>query len=406
MTRLSYVVGYPLRDFGNGQYTMSAYAIKLTDFPTSLFHEVTMLAPAELVPESRFEKRVIVGSNFPNLRVVQLPMSASRLTRCLRQFPIIWRSVGKADLVCVNIPEEASFLAACICRIRSKPLLVQVIGDWGPAVLVSGTPTLVRKIKAIFGSWMARFTVRSADLVFTQGKALYDKYHPENPPAVRSPIVHTTLATSMFFKQDDRPFNRPLRLLSVSRLTPGKGLDLLIQAVELLAQRGIDAEWWCVGTGPQAVELEQLAKTKDIQGVRFFGFLEGEKLLQAYRDADMFVLPSYTEGIPNVMLEAMAQSLPVIMTAVGGIPTVLEDGVDGLLIAPRSVEAIVDAVCRLDEDRELTNRLRRAAYRKALTYRMDELSREHEALIRETFGDIASPNSSQSESECEVLLEK
>ena len=407
VAKLCYVVGYSLRKDVSGRPEMSDYAQRLTQFPTRLFQQVVMIGPEAGDDSSPDGRQMNTEPGNSSVCALPLPMPKSRALRWLKQLPALWRAVGGADLVCANIPEEASFLAAIACRLQRKPLLVQVIGDWREAVLVSGKPNVLGRLKARAAGWMASFTVHTAQLVFTQGRSLFEKYRVENPAAVKSAVVHTTLTRDIFFEQAERPFHEPLRLLSVSRLTPGKGLNLLIESIVALSHTGINVEWWVAGTGPERAALEELAIQRGVTGsICFFGFMEQDELLELYRKADIFVLPSFTEGIPNVMLEAMAQSLPVIVTAVGGIPSVLEDGVDALLIAPRSTEDIVNAVLRLTRDVSFTNRLRRAGFRTALKYQRDLFWQQHELLIESTFGRISRSDVQSNDVNGELLLER
>jgi glycosyltransferase involved in cell wall biosynthesis len=86
-----------------------------------------------------------------------------------------------------------------------------------------------------------------------------------------------------------------------------------------------------------------------------------DEILDAYHGADIFALPSWAEGLPVAVLEAMACGLPVVASNVGGTPDLLEDGVSGLLIPPRDPRALADALERLIRDREVRSSLGRAA---------------------------------------------
>lgn len=118
-------------------------------------------------------------------------------------------------------------------------------------------------------------------------------------------------------------------------------------------------------------EARRLAAEQDLSSiVEITGWVGAERKMKLLRESDLFVLPSYHEGLPISLLEAMAAGLPVIATRVGGIPEVIRDGEQGLLIPPGDVDALVGAIRRLIDDPALRSRLGGAA-RAAARQRLD-----------------------------------
>lgn len=150
------------------------------------------------------------------------------------------------------------------------------------------------------------------------------------------------------------------RLLFIGRLDAMKGIDVLLEAVALLiAQRqGVTCD--IVGNGPLKDDLEKKAAALGIGHAVHFA---GERLQVGpfFDRAGCFILPSRSEGMPNVILEAMASGLPVIATAVGGIPDIIHHGRNGLLIGPDDAGALAGAVSQLLADPGLGGRLGRQA---------------------------------------------
>lgn len=141
---------------------------------------------------------------------------------------------------------------------------------------------------------------------------------------------------------------RPRRpvVVSVGRLESQKGYDMLIKAVKLCADGGVDAEFAIAGDGPQRQELEQKISGYALGGkVQFVGRTDDVSGLLAA--ADVFVSPSRWEGMPNVVLEAMAAGLPVVATAVGGTTELVVHGQTGLLVPPDDTRAMADALTAL-----------------------------------------------------------
>ena len=153
----------------------------------------------------------------------------------------------------------------------------------------------------------------------------------------------------------------PYRLLAVGRFCRTKGFDVLIDACSILARRGFPFQLTLVGAGlpwPTAVIRRRIR----IHGLRARVFLPGfvshDRMGELYAASDIFVMPSVVhpsgdrDGIPNVIMEALAHRIPVVATDVCGIPEVIEDGVTGRLIRQRDPEALADAVMALAADRD------------------------------------------------------
>jgi glycosyltransferase involved in cell wall biosynthesis len=164
------------------------------------------------------------------------------------------------------------------------------------------------------------------------------------------------------------PEGRPAtRLIAVGRFARDKGFDVLLQAVGILAQRGHPVELELVGDGPQASALRALADALGIADrVRFRGWLPFADVQAAMQAATVLVHPStgLGDGLPNVLREAMALGTPVIASEVAGIPEALDGGGAGVLVPPRDVPSLVDAITRLLADGALRRRLAEAGRRR------------------------------------------
>ncbi|NOZ56835.1 MAG: colanic acid biosynthesis glycosyltransferase WcaL [Calditrichaeota bacterium] len=160
-------------------------------------------------------------------------------------------------------------------------------------------------------------------------------------------------------------------LLSVGRLVPKKGFDVLLRATAELVQRGHSFELRIVGDGPEREKLEALRKELGLERiVRFLGSLSPEEMPEVYRKAHAFVLPSVIDargdrdGIPNVAAEAMASGLPVVSTTVSAISDLVRDGVEGFLVPEKDVPALAAALEKLLKEPELRRRMGLAGRRR------------------------------------------
>jgi glycosyltransferase involved in cell wall biosynthesis len=162
----------------------------------------------------------------------------------------------------------------------------------------------------------------------------------------------------------------PTRILAVGRLREKKGFATLVRAVAALREQGVDAVCDIVGYGEQQPVLEAQIASLRLEGhVRLGGKMSHARIRDLYREADVFVAPSEIaadgdrDGIPNVLLEAMATALPVVTTPVSGIPEVVRDGENGLLVPPADTAALAAAIARLAASASLRERLGAAARR-------------------------------------------
>jgi glycosyltransferase involved in cell wall biosynthesis len=373
IAKLCYIANNPAVRH-DGAYYAAPFAVRLLRHPADLFPEVDYVLPQsatpdaiEIAPEARLD-------DCPGKAVTLMPAPANRFVRWLRQWPVLWRSIAAADLVCTLIPDEIGFFTALICKLQRKPLLLQVVGNWGEAVRFSRQPDTGREALARIADFMERFSVRAADLVFTQGRALFEKCLRLNGRATRSAIVTSTISGEHFHLRAPASMHQPVRLLSVSRLERGKGIHILLEATRQLASRGIPVELCCVGSGPERASLESITAEGNLS-VRFTGNVPfGERLHALYRTADIFILPTFHEGLPYVILEAMAQSVPIVSTTVGGIPHLLQNGVDAILVAPGDAAALAQAIESLIKNPTEARQMSEAAFHKAANYRLSVFS--------------------------------
>jgi glycosyltransferase involved in cell wall biosynthesis len=156
-------------------------------------------------------------------------------------------------------------------------------------------------------------------------------------------IVHNGVNTKLFHPDTSQQKREPI-ILFVGNLVPVKGIDTLIDACAQLARRGATFQCQIIGDGPMREKLaRQITRLRLDGNVELIGALSMENLPERYRAASVLALPSFSEGIPNVILEAQACGTPVVASAVGGVPEVL--GKQGL-VPPGDAQALADALER------------------------------------------------------------
>ncbi len=291
--------------------------------------------------------------------------SAGGLLRSLpEQLKVFWRAVGESDTVLLGIPHPTCLILWAMARLRGRSVIfldrqdliarVEFRGE-GP-----GKKLMVLVAKALVGAFV--FLSRKT-LTFAVGGEMYRRYEKPGSPA------HTLLISLVREKDLEGIPVRELpekdeekRLLWVGRVDPDKGLEVLLQAFKQLLERNPQSPWHLdiVGSGLIEDEIAGLVRELGLEGtVHLRGFVPfGPELERYYDRATAYTLPSNeSEGFPQVLIEGMARGLPIIATAVAGIPYHLTDGENAILLPPRNPDALTESIERLMGDADLYRKL-------------------------------------------------
>jgi glycosyltransferase involved in cell wall biosynthesis len=191
-------------------------------------------------------------------------------------------------------------------------------------------------------------------------------------------VVHCGVDPSVFKPATSQSSGETLRILNVGRLVPVKGHAVLIEALHLARERGVDAQLTIVGEGPARPELERLITRHDLSlHVKLAGAVGQDEIVDFYRSSEVFCISSFAEGVPVVLMEAMAHELPVVAPAIMGIPELIDDGVSGLLTRPARPDQIADSLAALAGSHALRSTLgRRARERVVADFAIDQCAGE------------------------------
>jgi colanic acid/amylovoran biosynthesis glycosyltransferase len=174
----------------------------------------------------------------------------------------------------------------------------------------------------------------------------------------RTVVIRPAVDPDFFMPPITVPKAPPFRIAMTGTLGWVKGYDYALLALSRLVQSGVDAFLTVVGEGPERDRVEYMIEQLQLNDrVRLAGALSPEGVRNVLHSSHVFLLASLSEGISNVVLEAMACGLPVVTTDAGGMREVVHDGVEGLVVPKRSPEAIAEAVARLYADADLRLRL-------------------------------------------------
>ena len=167
-----------------------------------------------------------------------------------------------------------------------------------------------------------------------------------------------------------RPFRAVpdhFEVLCVGRLVPAKGQHVLLAAIARLVAEGRPVRVRFVGDGPDRKSLEEAARAQRIENhVIFEGAVNQDRIRDLYQLAQVFALASFAEGIPVVLMEAMAMEIPCVTTWITGIPELIRDSIDGLLVPPSDDVALAAAIARLMDDSDLRRGIGQAGRRRVI----------------------------------------
>ena len=294
-------------------------------------------------------------------------------------YPRLRAWVRQCDVIHLRVPTPAGIFAFRLARGLGKPVFLLVVGDYRallPHLPYGGLKKTLFGLYVAFEEWALSFMVDRA-LTFANGAALREKH------AADGVVVHETKTTTIrsddvASRLDTCQSNR-VALLAVSRIDPRKGLRSLPEVVAALVAAGHDVTLDIVGpTIGQIGETEREAilseaRTRGVgDRVRCLGPVALDQLMPLYRSYDLFVLPTRPgEGIPRVLMEAMAGGVPVVTTRVSGIGSLITSGHNGVLVDDNAPAALAQVLGELISDSALRRRIIQGGYDTARAHTLE-----------------------------------
>jgi glycosyltransferase involved in cell wall biosynthesis len=317
--------------------------------------------------------RILMDSSFPSKVDLDLldstqisnppPNLGVRLARAAARFAnfIVRVERRRPDAVLLFVAVGASIVEkgamAWYARLRNVPVIMFPRG--GSVIDDCKTSRFTRR-------WV-RLAFRGAQKIICQSES-WRSFAVEVLGFMRSHVVviRNWTATRDLLDlgaQRVRRGDSPVRLLFLGWLDREKGIFELIEACRRLSNHA-NFTLDIAGEGDASAEIRTLVERHQLSHiVRFHGWIRGEALRATLRDADALVLPSWAEGLPNAMIEAMAAGLAVVVTRVGAIPELITDHRSGLLVEPRNVESLAAALGEIIDNPDLRASLGAQAYR-------------------------------------------
>ena len=278
-----------------------------------------------------------------------------------------------------------AFVGFLACKLRRGGRVVHLHSSSGPSFLRKLTFFLAARLlgcRTIFHlhsggfldyyrganpvvRWWIRHVLRSADRVVVLTDSWRTRIRDLAGPGVDPRVIGNPIDIREFEPRAEvARGNRPLRLIYLGVLIQAKGVYDLVESIARLAADGVEVQATLAGDR-EIEQVRQAARTRGVADrVELPGWVGKEKKLELLRTADVLVLPSYKEGLPLCVLEAMAAGLPVVCSAVGGLPDLVIDGSNGLLFPAGDVAALTDRLARMVKDEALRLRMSEANRRR------------------------------------------
>lgn len=321
-----------------------------------------------------------------NLEDKSLPNLLTSLSFSLMLACKLYTMRKKYDLVHFH----GASLPLIICLPLLKLLRKKVIAK----VLASGLGTEAGSLRGRYlflGNIMA-YILKKADLFIAISQEIADGLRKDGIPPERIKHITNFVDTDKFQPINNNERHMFKRTLSLDenivinftgRIVGRKGLDILIHAFTKNSELTLSSRLLIVGTGQDEQRVKEMVSDLGIgDKVRFLG--HSSEVARYYQTSDIFVLPSYAEGMPNSLLEAMACGLPVIASRIGGVVDVVEDGKSGILFEPGDVSGLASAMIRLLQDDELRQRLGLEARKRIVeNFSIDRIAEEYIELYEE-----------------------
>jgi glycosyltransferase involved in cell wall biosynthesis len=316
----------------------------------------------------RLDKKVSLAATYPYRRVTEYIRKLPMALAC--NAPVLRREIRATDLVWIRLPAANAPLAFLLAKLYRKPVVVFLVAYPAAGELAAGRRGTLRSTLARVAAsmeWRSIASMGRQSVVFAYGSDLATRVRAKG--ASRVHVTFTSLVDDVSSTVRREAPAPTARLLFAGRFAPEKGIDLILDAARLLRDQGHAIHVDLVGDGALASELRGHAFVTSGSSVTFHGWVDDDiQLDKFFQQADIFVHPSRSEGIPKVLLKAMAYGLPIVTTTVGGIPDIVQNGLNGLLVPPNDAALIAQAIKRLLLD---------PAYSRKLGDSAREFARQH-----------------------------
>jgi glycosyltransferase involved in cell wall biosynthesis len=249
--------------------------------------------------------------------------------------------------------------------------------------------TFLNKIQAPISKSVEKPLLLNATRLVCVAKSVSNELRAYGINPDSSSVLGNLVDTSVFFPTNFQLSNNDIPyILTVGRLAPRKGLEDLISCAEIVKSHGHKVRFLIAGEGPLEQKIGKMIRAKDLEAtVQLLGLVSNRNLLaNLYRNSTAYMHPAHYEGLPTAVLEAMACGVPVVATAVSGIPDVIENNVNGILVPPHAPDKLADRITRIIQNQDFGKQLGKNARETIINHYSCEIvaqkyAQEYYALI-------------------------
>lgn len=382
-------------------YSTTVYDYSFFSRYLEVFDEVVVFARVKEMPNGKIDKPYANGPRVKFLSVPSFIGPWEYLRKYYKVNAVAKRAVNKADAFILRVPGTMGTVIWKQLMRKKLPYGVEVVGDpWD--VLAPGSvknflrPILRRKVSCDMAAQCSR--ARAASYVTEY--SLQERYppgywHTHYSSVGLSPgdIVTDYLLENRICKLRDKLLGGlPVSICHVGMMEQlYKGIDILINSIEIVTQKGLNVELVIVGDGKFKEILQNKANGLGIgERVKFLGKVSpGKSVYEILDNADLYVQPSRTEGLPRSLIEAMARGLPCIASNVGGIHELLDDD---FMVEPGDPQALADKIMWVLTDMRMLTLAARLNREKAKNYTSDTLNKRRVEFYRKVAEDCKREN--------------
>ncbi len=328
--------------------------------------------------------------------IYRISRHSNVLFRYFRYFKQVWQLAKWADIVYIQGPVSEGLPSYFACRLRRKRYILKVVGDfaWEQGRQRAGVKENLDEFqnknyspKVELWRWIEIFVASGAKLVITPSEYLKKIIQGWGIDGDKIKVIYNAVKEIKISKSKDE-LKSELRLpdkfvISVSRLVPWKGFDLLIDVMIEINKNGQDIPLYIAGDGPDYDSLQK--KIDDLNfadKIILLGRLEQDRLWEYIKASNVFVLNTAYEGLSHLLIEAMALEIPIVTTDVGGNGELIENNKNGILLDYNNKKQLVTAIKNIFDDSEQANKFVRNAKVKSQKFSKKKMLLDLDNLLK------------------------
>jgi len=384
--KIFFVHDHPFYKEHDEVYSGGSFPASLWKNYTSYFDKVIVYARLSKNPNTKVVKSSLEGREV----TFQLTDNYSSIKKLVSNFNStkneLKENINRADLTIVRLPSILGYIAGYICVRCSKPFVVEQVGSSKENYITNGA--LKGKLIAPFAEKLNRYIVKNAPYVYYVTKNKLQNDYPNNglKCSISNVIIHNIISSQDVVQSRFKSEKFKIGLIGGFDVSY-KGQDVLLKAISILKKNiKQNIELYFVGVGQYDWLLKMANSLELSNNIKFIGSKEsGKEILNFLATLSLYAQPSYTEGMPRGMLEAMSMGCPVLGSTAGGIADVVEEA---FLHEPGDFQKLSKQIEELYTNRKLLLSESKRSIQKVEPYRKTNLDLEREKFYTEIIGEL------------------